>query len=117
MNFTNSVPSGNRSVHQRISTPRYAEYFAISTVDDNKVPWDAPAHAAREASPYVPLRTENERLTVDTQGNLDVSAGTDFMIDMYYDTPDFILLNNGILARSRNRQDRPGVGRRALPTL
>ena len=114
MNFTNSTPNGNRTVFQRASTPRYAEYFAIGTLDDNKVPWDAAAHAAREASPYVALRTENERLTVDAQGNLDVSAGTDFMIDMYYDTPDFLLLANGILVRSRNRQDRPGVGRRAL---
>ncbi len=114
IDFTNATPNGNRSVFQRVSTPRYAEYFAIGTVDDNKVPWDAAAHAARESSPYVPLRTENERLTVNAQGNLDVSAGTDFMIDLYYDTPDFILLSNGILVRSRNRQDRPGVGRRAL---
>jgi hypothetical protein len=112
--FTNSAPGGGRSVYQRVSTPAYAKYFAIGTVVDDKVPWDEAAHAARESSPYVPLRTEDERLTVNAQGILDVSAGTDFMIDTYYDTPDFILLNNGILVRSRNRQDRPGVGRRAL---
>jgi hypothetical protein len=108
-------PGSNRTLFRRVATPTYPTYFAIGTLPRDQVPWTPQAHEAREASPYVALSTSRERLLASTPPAApEFSTGTDFMVDVYYDTPDFTLYNNGMLVRSRNRQDRPGVGRRAL---
>lgn len=116
LSFVDFKESGNtRTAFQRLATPSYAKAFAIGTVQSQYVPWNKRSHEAREKNPYVQLTVESGRLTFDTTKNeLDVSAGTDFNVDMYYDTPDFLLLNNGMIARWRLRQDQPGLGRRSL---
>jgi hypothetical protein len=113
-----TAQGSNRTLFRQLSTPDYPRHFAIGTIDNDLVPWTQEAHNTREQSPYVPLRTSRERLSVTTDANnqrrVQMSSGTDFMVDFYYDTPDFLLYENGIIVRGRNRQDQPGVGRRVL---
>ena len=108
-------PGSTRPAFKRLAKPSYPRYFTLGSLNLDLVPWTDKAHEAREASPYLLFRIENDRVSYNTaEKKIEISVGTDYMIDTYYDTPDFVLLGNGISARQRIRQDNPGVGRRVL---
>ncbi|MCX6117742.1 MAG: hypothetical protein NT027_09385 [Proteobacteria bacterium] len=114
--FMNGKNEGrDRTNFQRLATPNYAKAFTIEVVPENNTTWTKKSHDLRESSPYLAFIVEQGRASVKADSKeVDMSAGTDFNIDTYYDTSDFILLGNGVIARSRARQDSPGVGRRFL---
>jgi hypothetical protein len=115
LDFADFKGGNSRTAFQRLATPSYARAFSIGVVDEDKVPWNRRSHAIREGTPYFLLSVESGRISFNEERReIDISAGTDFNVDMYYDTPDFLLLNNGMIARWRLRQDQPGQSRRAL---
>ncbi len=81
----------------------------------DEIPWDRDSHNVREQLPYTSYSIENTRYEIDdNDGIREISLGTDYMFDRYYDTPDYTLLNNGVQLRGRIRWDTVDVVRRLL---
>lgn len=84
--------------------------------------WDEEAHLVREQTPYFWAFAENDRVVrkksapVDSTNpeHFEISLGTDYFTDFYYDTKNFSLESKEIVLRSRLRIDSPGVCRRVL---
>lgn len=105
---------GGRTTYQRLRRPEMMEAFTIGYGLD-EMPWDGDSHRLREASPNVFLTIESGRFDPDpATGRRRLSVGTDIMDDVYYDTPEFTLLDNAMSLRGRARWDSPTEVRRLL---
>lgn len=83
----------------------------------DEVRWDDEAMEVREAMPYVALSIERGRYEPDPEdpdGTRELSLGTDIMDDIYYDTNEHLLLDNGMIVRGRVRWDTRDEIRRLL---
>ncbi|MBT4791561.1 MAG: hypothetical protein HON90_08315 [Halobacteriovoraceae bacterium] len=66
--------------------------------------WDEDSHHVREASPYLWLSIEKNRFPIDPRsGSRYLLQGRDLMDDYYFDTPEFLAINNGYTIRGRRR--------------
>ena len=112
--------TSTRTEFQRMAKPGYAVAFSLGAKGETReqidlLPWSKSDHEVREANPYVSLTIESDRVLFDVATKAwDLSIGTDYNVDLYYDTPNYLLLANGALIRSRNRMDMPGEIRRIL---
>ncbi len=85
--------------------------------EPDEVRWDDESMAVREALPYVALSIESGRYEPDEEEpdrDRELSVGTDIMDDIYYDTTEHLLLDNGMVARGRIRWDNDVDIRRLL---
>lgn len=103
-----------RTTYQRLRRTLSSEAFTTD-YGPNEMPWTADAHALREGSPFVWLSIESGRFEVNQEtGRRELSLGTDIMDDTYYDTKDFLLLDQQMIIRGRARWDTPTQIRRIL---
>ncbi|MCK6509630.1 hypothetical protein L6R29_06665 [Myxococcota bacterium] len=99
-----------RSALDRMQKAKDAEAFTIgyNGMSLDEMRWDSDAHRVREANPHISLTVESGRMELDERsGQHEVSLGTDYNEDTYYDTKDFSLLNNDMSVRARIRRDEP----------
>jgi hypothetical protein len=103
-----------RTTYQRLRRTLSSEAFTTD-YGPAEMPWTADAHALRESSPFVWLSIESGRFEVNQEtGRRELSLGTDIMDDTYYDTKDFLLLDQQMIIRGRARWDTPTQIRRIL---
>ena len=99
---------------QTLRKHRIVEAFTYDYGID-EMPWNSKAHNLRESFPYVALSIESGRFELDEEdGRRELSLGTDYMDDVYFDTKDFALLKNEIQVRGRIRWDTTDSVRRLL---
>ncbi len=122
------LESNDRRNFRRLRRSSASEAFTTG-FDLNEIPWGSKTHKVREgiipwdddATPiptYVWLTIENDRFSVHPErGYRRLNMGTDIMDDIYYDTDDFMLLNNGMSIRARKRWDSDTEMRRLLIAL
>lgn len=102
---TNGTPAVNR-----MRKAKDAEAFTVgyNGLSMDQMRWDSDAHRVREANPHVSFVVEGGRLQLDERSGLhEVSLGTDYNEDTYYDTKDYSLLKNEMSIRGRVRRDDP----------
>lgn len=103
-----------RWVFNRVARGKAMEAFSYDYPLD-EIPWKRSAHRAREAMPYVSLSIEGGRFDIDEDdGDRELSLGTDYNDDTYYDTLDYDLLSVGAQLRGRIRYDNDDSVRRLL---
>ena len=115
-----------RNFRQLRRVPDLEGYSSGYPLDE--MPWDEDAHAVREGrlldgegesiDAWVWLSIEPGRFDVDPErGVRRLDLGTDIMEDVYYDTDEFLLLQNGMSLRTRRRWDNSTDIRRLLIAL
>lgn len=110
----NKEDDRGRRGFSRVRRSKIMEAFSFDYALD-EIPWGGDEHDAREQLPYTSYSIESGRFEVDADdGERELSLGTDYMFDRYYDTPDYTLLKNGIQLRGRIRWDTVDVVRRLL---
>lgn len=112
----NKVDDKDRRGFNRVRNEA-AEVMEAFTFDYplDEIPWNSDSHKVREQLPYTSYSIENTRYDIDDEdGVREISLGTDYMFDRYYDTPDYTLLNNSVQLRGRIRWDTVDVVRRLL---
>jgi hypothetical protein len=93
---------------------RVVEAFTLEYGAD-EMPWSKTEHEAREDFPYVALSVEPGRFELDPEdGRRELQLGTDIMDDTYFDTADYLLLQNAMTLRARVRWDDAESVRRIL---
>ena len=122
------LESNDRANFRRLRRSAASEAFTTG-FDLDEIPWGNKTHQVREgiipwdddAKPlptYVWLTIENDRFSVHPErGYRRLNMGTDIMDDIYYDTDDFLLLENGMSVRARKRWDTDTEMRRLLIAL
>lgn len=99
---------------RRVRRCRGCEAFTVGFPID-EIPWDEDRHKIREKNPFVWLtmrsddfeprsETRGEEIRIDRQRRQ--TFGTDLFDDIYFDTFDFICLDNNISIRARKRWGR-----------
>ncbi len=103
-----------RTGFNRVTRAKVMEAFAFSYPLD-EIPWDGDAHDARESMPYMSYTIEPGNFDIDpNDGERELDTGTDINDDIYYDTKDYDLLDNGMQVRGRKRWDDATTIRRLL---
>lgn len=69
----------------------------------DEMPWDQKSHEIREALPYVWLSIENSRFVPDKDSLRELDTDLDLMDDWYFDTEDYLALDNDFVVRGRKR--------------
>lgn len=110
----NGEDDRGRTGFQRIRRAKVMQAFSFGFPID-EIPWDSDAHELRESLPYTAYSIEPDRFEIDEEdGERELSLGTDYMFDRYYDTPNYTLLNEGMQLRGRIRWDNDTTVRRLL---
>ena len=111
----NSTDSKDRTIFSRLRKNELMTAFTYGFAID-EMPWGKAETAAREAIPYVALSIEKDRYVQDDgdNGPRELSLGTDIFDDVYYDTKDYDLFNEGMVLRGRARWDSDTTVRRLL---
>lgn len=110
----NGEDDRGRTGFQRIRRAKVMEAFAFGFPLD-EIDWSSDAHELRESLPYTSYTIEPGRFDIDADdGERELSLGTDYMFDRYYDTPNYTLLNEGMQLRGRIRWDNDTEVRRIL---
>ena len=103
-----------RTGFRRATRAKVMEAFAFGYALD-EIPWNRSAHEARESMPYMSYSIEPGNFDPDpNDGERELDTGTDIMDDIYYDTKDYDLLDNGMQVRGRLRWDDETTIRRLL---
>ncbi len=103
-----------------IERPRHARAWVEGAYDGSKtlttsmIDWGRRDHGFREAHPYIGMVVEDDRVRRSNSGNLRVSNGEDYFVDVYYDTDEFTLHKNNIVVRQRIRLSDSNEVRRLL---
>lgn len=111
-----STDSRDRTIFSRVRRNRDFEGLTYGYPID-EVPWKNGAMDIREALGFVSLSIESGRYEVDpddTDGDRELSVGTDIMDDTYYDTANFDVLAGDMVVRGRVRWDDDASVRRLL---
>ena len=108
-----STDGQGRTLFSRLRKNRIMEAFTYGYAID-EMPWDENSHAAREGLPYIILTIESDRFEPNAEGRREISLGTDYMDDTYFDTLGYDLLRSEATLRGRARWDSPTEVRRVL---
>ncbi len=109
----------DRTTFSRIRKNGLMEAFTYGYELD-EMPWDSDSHNLREEMPYIYFTIEPGRFEAETDDNgvitgpREISLGTDYNDDIYFDTPDFSVTHSGMSLRGRVRWDTPTEIRRIL---
>lgn len=112
--FLMTPDDDGRTGFETLRKHRIVEAFTYSYGID-EMPWASKHHRLRESFPHVALSIESGRFEWDEDDQRrELSLGTDYMDDVYFDTKDFALLKNDIQVRGRVRWDTVDTVRRLL---
>ncbi|MEO0336749.1 MAG: hypothetical protein AAF202_10155, partial [Pseudomonadota bacterium] len=92
----------------------YSNFIALNTCTEcqaysttfgiDEMAWDEASHAVREEMPYVWFSIEKDRYPVNPiTGQRQLLQGRDLMDDYYFDSPTYLLQDNGYTVRGRRR--------------
>ncbi len=98
-----TLREGSWRLFRRLRRCPRCEAYALGFGID-QMPWDEERHQVREKNPFVWLTIEGDRFEIpDPPGPRRQTFGTDLFDDYYFDTRDFIALENGVSIRARKR--------------